>query len=249
MSDTHVTTRELVKLPSKGLGYPTKIPSEIELRAMSTLDEKIRLSSTNGFKVIPQLINNCKEDNTFDAENLYLADLLACMYGLRKVTYGSDYKISLICPHCGNEVDLTVDLDSLDTVYADDNFNGTIDLTLPVSGDIVTCKLLTIKEDDLIVKEAEKIRLKFPDYVGDPTMIVKWNYIITNINGDVARQLKTQEYIENMHAKDFNYLTSKYNEFENSIGMDTELVDTCSTCERNIKYTLPVTEEFFRPEF
>ncbi len=246
---SNVAIKETVKLPSKGLGYTTKVPSEIELRAMSTLDEKIRLSSTNGFKIIPQLINNCKEDDSFNAEDLYLADLIACMYALRKVTYGSDYKITLQCPYCGNNIDLEIDLDSLNTVYADDNFTGTLDVTLPVSGDVITCKLLSIKEDDLIIKDAEKTKMKFPEYVGDPTLIIKWNYIITNINGEVARQLKTQDYVEKMHAKDFNYLTSKYNEFENSIGLDTELVDICPTCERNVKYTLPVTEEFFRPEF
>ena len=246
---SNVAIKETVKLPSKGLGYQTKVPSEIELRAMSTLDEKIRLSSTNGFKIIPQLINNCKEDDSFNAEDLYLADLIACMYALRKVTYGSDYKITLQCPYCGNNIDLEIDLDSLNTVYADDNFTGTLDVTLPVSGDVITCKLLSIKEDDLIIKDAEKTKMKFPEYVGDPTLIIKWNYIITNINGEVARQLKTQDYVEKMHAKDFNYLTSKYNEFENSIGLDTELVDICPTCERNVKYTLPVTEEFFRPEF
>lgn len=247
---SNVTTRETIKLPSRGLGYTTNVPSEIELRAMSTLDEKIRLSSTNGFKIIPQLINNCKGDDSFNAEDLYLQDLIACMYGLRQVTYGSDYKVVIQCPYCGNDIELEVNLDDdLETTYADDNFTGTLEVTLPVSGDVVTCKLLSIKEDNLIIKDAEKTKLKFPDYVGDPTMILKWNYIITNINGEVARQLKTQNYIENMHAKDFNYLTSKYDEFESSIGINTQLVDVCPTCERNVKYNLPVTEEFFRPEF
>ena len=245
----NVAIRETIKLPSKGLGYIANVPSEIELRAMSTLDEKIRLSSTNGFKVIPQLIDSCKEDDSFNAEDLFLADLIACMYGLRQVTYGSNYKITLQCPYCGNSIDLEVNLNELETVYADDNFTGTVEIKLPVSEDTIVCKLLSIKEDDLIVKDAEKIKMKFPDYVGDPTMIVKWNYIITNINEEVARPSKTQDYIEKLHAKDFQYLTAKYDEFENSIGIDTQLVDICPTCERNVKYTLPVTEEFFRPEF
>lgn len=244
-----VAIHEKVILPSQGLPYGGKIPSEFNLRAMSTLEEKIRLSSSNGMQVISQIIDRCKDDDSFKAEDLILSDLLAVMYRLRCITYGSDYTVNVVCPKCGNRHETTVNLDELETKPISDSFKGFLEVgPLPVSGDIIECKLLTSKDSLNIARDVKKILSKTPNYIGDPEMILRWNYIVSTINGEVIPStFMIQEYIEKLHAKDFLYLQNRYNEFEESIGLDTTVVDICPHCENDIKFNLPITEEFFRP--
>ena len=53
---------------------------------------------------------------------------------------------------------------------------------------------------------------KYPEYIGDPEMIVEWTYKITKINGDDKNPMEIRRYIEEMHARDLLFLEDKYNE-------------------------------------
>ena len=251
-NDTRVTISEEVILPSRGIGYPEEynIPESFTLRAMTTLEEKLRLSSSDGFKIIPELINRCLVDANFDAFNLTLSDLEYTMIRLRTITYGQNYKIPVMCPRCGHTYETTVDLDTIQIKELPDGFSGTVEIgPLPISGDVLECKLLTSDEQNKIKKECKRLLSKNPGYVGDPEMIVKWNYIIKSKNEEQFDMANIQRYIENLYAGDFRYLESKYNKFTNSVGIDSKLFDTCPQCKSDFEFNLPIVDEFFRPEY
>lgn len=245
-----VSIQETFELPSNGVLYKDcGIPSNITLRAMNALDEKRRLAST-GMRTIPELIKSCiVNDKQIDTYKLKLFDLQYLMYKLRIITYGSDYKIRVSCPKCGHDHEITVNLDDISVNKLSDNFTEPFEIgELPVSKDIITCRLMTAEDYINMETEAKRIRSKFPDYVGDPEFILSYKYKIVTINGESKPQ-SIQSYIENMHARDMRYFDSKYSEIADSLGMDLNMIDICPSCGEDINYTIPVTSEFFRPRY
>lgn len=243
-----ISIQESFPLPGYTL-YGDKMPKEITLRAMTTVEEKLRLAGT-GYDVIPQLIQACCLDEDVDMYELKLFDIQYLMYKLRIVTYGSDYHVKMICPTCGKEMDIHVDLDKLEIKQLPDDFVEPFEIgPLPVSGDVLTCKIPTIKEYLDIMKEGKRILSKNPNYVGDPTFILNYQSEIVEINGERKEPYKIRQYVEQMHAKDLRYFDSKYEPMQSLYGLDTVVFETCPHCNNEVVFDLPVNEEFFRPVY
>jgi len=246
-----VPISEKYEIPSRGKVYgDLDVPSEFTLRAMTTLEEKMRLAG-QGLSTIPNLINACLMSPTdFDTSILKIFDLQFLMYKLRIVTYGPEYKLVVRCDNCGKENDVVVNLDDLPVKYAEDNYIEPFTVgPLPVSGDIITCRILSANDFIEIEKESKRILSKTPNYVGDPEFILTYRYKISTINGQEVLPFKLQEYIEKMHARDMRFFDSKYADLTENIGLDFEQVHVCTSCGSDIKYTLQVTDEFFRPKY
>lgn len=251
MSDKKVSIHESYTLPSSGSDiYDFEVPEVVTLRAMSTLDEKLRLSSSNGILIIPQLIKQCMiEPKDLDVAELKMFDIQYLMYMLRIATYGPDYKVELRCPECGHVFTAEMLLSDIPVNSVPDDIHEQLTITLPVSGDVVECSLQSASDITAIQYESKRILSKFPEYVGDPEFIIRWKYIIKTVNGAEVPKKDIQSYIESMHAKDGAYLRSKYEKVVNSIGMDLSRIDICPECGEEVQYSLPVTTEFFRPSF
>ena len=248
-----VPFEETVKLPARGItsvGESNPIDS-VTLRAMTTMEEKMRLSSTNGYNIIPKLIKACLvEPKDLDVENMLMPDINVMMYRIRALTYGNEYKVQVYCPNESKYVETSVNLSEIPVNYADDDFTNSFEIeSLPVSGDVITCKMLSPKDMEKIDRECKRILKKFPGYVGDPEIIVEWMYKITKINGEDKNQLEIRRYIEEMNARDFLFLEDKYDKAISEIGMDLNIIDTCPDCGGELEYVLPINTEFFRPRY
>lgn len=250
MPKGRVAINETYDMPSRGLlGEST--PAKITLRAMTTIEEKMRLAST-GITVMPNIIKACLvEPTNTDTHNWTVTDIQFAMYKLRTVTYGPEYKISLRCPRCGNKFDVTVNLDDLNVNELPDGFTSPFSIgPLPVSGDMLDCKFLTVRDYASIEKESKRILKKYPDYVGDPALILTIQHRIEKVNDEVLPGQRIQQYIENMHARDLSYFNSKYNDISDSYGIDIyDMVETCPKCQEDVTFDLPMNEEFFRPKY
>jgi len=254
MAKSKSTITETYSLPSAGsqLYGEMEVPSEFTLRAMTTLEEKMRLSSSDGFKIIPQIIKACCVDPkaTIDLRRLKIFDLQYLMYKLRVVTYGPEYEVTIQCPYCGKTQKVVVNLDDIPVNNVPEDFVEPFEIgPLPVNGDVLGCRLTSTIDHEDIQREVKRIISKFPDYVGDPEYILRWNYILLTKNGDNMGIREIQPYIENLHAKDLRFLESKYDKMVSSFGLDLSMVEKCSNCEEDINFTLPMTSEFFRPEY
>lgn len=225
-----------------------KVDRTFKFRPMTTMEEKIRLSS-NSFDTTAKIIQRCLETNKdVDVKQLKLIDLQFLMYKLRIETYGKDYKISTKCPHCGRTVDITIDLDELDVRLVPDEFKEPFEIgKLPVSGDTLQCRLYTTEDYMKIIEDGQAKLEKFPDYEGDPTWILEQSRRISTINGEIRPTFQVEQYVEQMHARDFQYFDKKYDEMVGSYGIDKAVEETCPDCQQKIKFILPMTEEFFRP--
>lgn len=232
--------------------YGAEVQGTYTLRAMTTLEEKMRTASADGFKIIPQLIKACcvEPEATIGFDRLKLFDLQFLMYKLRTVTYGPEYTVEVPCPHCGKTNKYTINLDEIPVNPVPEDFIEPFEIgPLPVSGDTIGCRFLTTHDFDSIQKECARILRKAPDYVGDPEMIIKWNYIILKMNGEDVTVRDIQPYIENLNARDLRFLTSKYEKLSESFGLDLTMVEKCEHCDEDFEFMLPMTSEFFRPEY
>ena len=248
--NARVPIRETFILPSHGKVYQN-IPEKITLRAMTTMDEKIRLSSS-GISSFVALLNACiVEPEDIDASEFKMFDLLFLIYKLRCITYGSeDYKVAIGCPSCGRDVEISTNLDDIPVNYMDGEAGEPFDIgPLPVSKDVLTCKFLSVKDILNIEQESKKMLSKFKEYVGDPEFVLGYKFMITAVNGDILPDFKLMNYVENMHARDLMYFDSKYDSITGNYGMDLIRTDICPFCGSDIKYQLPVTDEFFRPRY
>lgn len=246
---TRVPIQETYEIPSRGKIYTDmEVPAEFTLRAMTTVEEKMRLSG-QGMEAIPKLIQACTVEPTgIDVSKLKMFDLQFLMYKLRIVTYGSEYDMELRCPFCGATKKVRIDLDDIPVNYLDEIPNLTFG-PLPVSGDTIECKALSSADYAYIMKEAKRIKSKFPDYVGDPEVILNLQQKICKINGEelISGLLKT--YVEDMNMRDVRFLESKYNDALSDIGMNTNMTEVCDSCGEEFDYTISTGAEFFRPRY
>lgn len=251
MSNNHVSIQETHEIPSRGKIYgDMNVPSEFTLRAMTTLEEKMRLSGS-GIDMIPKLIGMCLIDpKNIDVGELKMFDIQFLMYKLRTITYGPEYKTVVRCPNCGSIKEIVVNLDKIPVNYIDDDFTGTISIgPLPVSKDIIECRALSANDYKEIDREAKRIKTKFPEYVGDPEFILSYQYRIVKVNDKELPNSAIQKYVETMNMRDVRYLDSKYDERFGNIGLDTSMIETCSSCGGDINFQLSTGSDFFRPEY
>jgi len=106
------TIQESFVLPSHGKVYDTDVKENFTLRSMTTNEEMIRLApSEHEYDTLCNLIDRCMvESPGISAYDMCIGDYQYCLYMLRIVTYGAEYRISPKCPYCGNINKETFDL-------------------------------------------------------------------------------------------------------------------------------------------
>lgn len=176
---------ETVELPSKGLIYPENHPlhtGKIEIKYMSAREEDI-LTNQNFVKqgiVIDKLLQSLIITK-FNYDDLLIGDKNAILVAARILAYGSNYEFTY------NNEPQTVDLSQLPTVelkesmLKDKGINA-FDFTLPHSGNVITFKLLTTKDEKAIdaeVKGFSKINKN-----SSPLLSTRYKHQIIAINGD-----------------------------------------------------------------
>lgn len=251
MSKGKVAIQETFILPSKGKCYTNMVvPEQVTLRAMNTMDEKIRMASTSPFISTPMLIKNCLVGSEADAittEDLKFFDLIFLMYKLRTVTYGPEYKLKgVYCDNCKREEDITVNLDELKVNYLPDDFVEPFNIKLPMSGDTLGCKLLSARDYEDIQRENERRKSKGME---DSDFILNYVQRIVSINGETTIPALVENYVQEMHAKDLRTFDIEYNKISNGLGLDMEYSCQCPDCGAEITFNVPLVGEFFRPTF
>lgn len=176
---------ETVDLPSKGLIYPENHPlhtGKIEIKYMSAREEDI-LTNQNFVKqgiVIDKLLQSLIITK-FNYDDLLIGDKNAILIAARILAYGADYEFTY------NNEPQTVDLSQLPTVELNESMLkdkgiNAFDFTLPHSGNVITFKLLTTKDEKAIdaeVKGFNKINKNT-----SPLLSTRYKHQIIAINGD-----------------------------------------------------------------
>ena len=245
------TIVENYTLPSKGLIYNQPFDPNVTLRSMTLAEEMRRLQvSDETYRPMSEVIDACIENELpISSYDMCLGDYQFLLHKLRIVTYGPDYKMSVICPRCGEQNDLTINLDDLKVIEVPDNVESLKEVVLPKSGDVIKIKFQTPRMLDTIAKERKEMRKQFPDLKGDPTMLVTLQNIVEEINGKKMSKLGIQQKIKEMPMRDIQFLIQRADLLTNCVGIDPLLDFTCNNCGGDEKASFRFTSEFFTPTY
>tara|TARA_R100000805_G_C3622393_1_gene127450 strand:- start:293 stop:1021 length:729 start_codon:yes stop_codon:yes gene_type:complete len=175
---------EIVELPSKGLLYPEDNPlssGQIEMKYMTAKEEDILANQNYIAKgtVIDRLLKSLIVSK-IDYNDLCIGDKNAIMIAARILGYGAKYQFKW-----DGEVE-EIDLSKIDNKKIDEKLfkQGVNEFSfkLPQSGNEVTFKIMTHKDEQKIDKEIEGLQKVNKE--ADPSISTRLKYQITSVNGD-----------------------------------------------------------------
>lgn len=248
---------ESVPLPSNGLVYPQNSVlhglDSIEIRAMTAKEEDILTSKALIKKgtLISHLLNNCIVTRGVNSDMLLSGDRNALMVALRVTGYGSDYNVSVACPHCGEKSEQNFSLGDLGIkrlqIEPVELGRNEFEFLLPKSGKRVRFKFLTGR-DELDMHELQE-RMKKTGGIGNNLVTQRLKYAITAVEGSsgyVTEKSKIDMFIQNMPAMDSMALR-KYID-DNEPGLDMTVEMECPHCDSESSLRLPIGPSFFWPD-
>lgn len=244
---------EAVPLPSGGKCYDEDHPlhgkETVEIRAMTAREEDILTSKALIKKgtVISHLIKSCMIDKRVDPDTLLAGDRNALMVALRVTGYGSEYKVEVDCPACGERSKHSFDLGELPVKRLDiapvvDGQN-VFETSLPVTKAKVRFKLLTGHDEQEIMTIAE--RRKKQGQRAENLVTQRLKYAIVSANG-ITDKNKLEMMVNNLPARDSLYLRKFIDNNEPGIEMKSWM--DCPSCLEHSEVRLPLGAAFFWPD-
>ena len=233
---------ETIELPSKGILYPEDselAKGTIEMKYMTAREEDILTNQSYIQKgtVLDKLMKSLIVSK-IDYNSLLIGDKNAIMVAARILGYGKDYKFV----YDGGEH--TVDLSKLENKDLDENLfkNKTNEFSfkLPHSGNEVTFKLLTHKDEQDISRELEGLKKINKD--SSPELTTRLKHIITSVNGEREKK-DIREFVDNyLLARDSRALR----EYVKQIQPDVDLTFFPDSYGSGVN--IPIGVNFFWPD-
>jgi hypothetical protein len=241
MSEFKLPT-EVIELPSKGLLYPEGselAKGTLEMKYMTAKEEDILTNQSYIQKgtVLDKLMKSLIISK-INYDELLIGDKNAIMVAARILGYGKDYSFSVLGE------DHTVDLSTLENKPINEELfkdgENNFEFTLPHSGNKVTFKLLTHKDEQDISRELEGLKKINKD--NSPELTTRLKYLITSVEGKTEKK-DIREFVDNyLLARDSRALR----EYVKEIQPDVDLT-FFPTGESN-RINIPIGVSFFWPD-
>ena len=237
---------EVIKMPSKGL--INGVPKEVTIRAVQRKDKKKLLMSETDNVLLSLLQYSVVSHTDFNVYDLLPFESEYLLYRLRILTYGPKHTFKQHCKFCGEINEVELDLNSIPVLDLPSNFKLTFDIQLPVSGNVLTCKLLTEGEKIAINKQSKELQNATGDEQAGLDMIWESRVIAINGNKKLAPIEKTQ-FLDEMNDYDSEYFMEYYSHYEGNYGLQNKLKFACDKCNKFNESSMPSIYTFFRPTF
>ena len=241
-----ITIQEEYILPSLGKVYSEQFDPHIRLRSMTVADEMKRQGKTaSPYKTMCEIIDSCILDRIpVSSYDMCIGDYQYLIHKLRTVTYGPDYEVSTICPHCGKSFNFTINLDDLDRKeYNSSEIENLLNVKLN-NGDIIKLKMQTPRDLDEIDKGIKTFSKDSNEDFSLPLNIVTF---IQSINGEELTFTEKFEYAKRMSMGDTLDLLDVATKLNESIGVNIEITTECTECKKAVNTYFRYSQEFFRP--
>lgn len=243
------TIAENYTLPSKGLIYNEPVKATVKLRSMTTEEEMRRQSSTDTpYRVLSDIIEACLVDKPgIDVYDMCIGDYQFLLHKLRIVTYGSEYKMMVTCPNCGETHERKISLDDLEEIEYDESLQELKKVHLPVSGKDVVLKLQTPRTLDDIAVKTKELKRKMKDKGYDPSLQITLQTIIDTVDGKKLTFVESENFVKKLPMKDVNLIIQTADKLNRGVGLDTDVISSCGSCGYDAVTTFRLSPEFFGP--
>lgn len=233
---------DVVSLPSKGKFYKNG-KSSVKVGYLTAADENTLLGQRNPDNIITNLLRSKLYEPGMDINSLLDCDVEAILIFLRNTSFGSEYTFNLRDPKTLKTFEASITLDELrvkePTILP--NEQGFFELTLPKSGKMVKCRLLTIGD----TQEITKLQDSYPEGVVAPIVTKRLEKQIVEFDGSTD-YAQIAQAIQTLPIADSKYIRNTLREAEPRL--DLERVFTAPSGEK-VSATITFGAEFFRPFF
>ncbi len=247
MAEQQKFPSEVIDLPSEGKVYPKDSPvsnGKIEIKYMTAREEDI-LTSQNLIKkgvVIDKLLDSLIVTPGVKCDDLILGDKNAVMVAARVLAYGPEYNCEVSHPRTGQTIQTSINLTDcpfrkLPKGVSSNNF----EISLPVSKQKVTFKLLTGHDERKIDEELEASKKTGSEV--SPELTTRLRYCVSSVNGDDS-QTTINNFINNLLARDSLFLRGEMKKMTPDIELNSEVEIGGET----VKVDIPMTVGFFWPD-
>lgn len=249
----HDFPTEVIELPSEGYFYPQGHPlssGKLEMKYMTAKEEDI-LTSQNLIKkgvVLDKLLESMIVTPGVISDDLLVGDKNAILIAARILAYGPEYSAKVTCPKCGEENNVTINLQNM--ANSDFDFSNYIkgknefEFILPVSKHVVTYKLLYSKDEKEIETEIKSLT-KINKHGPTSEITTRLKKTIISINGDNNRG-KINAFVDNMPSRDALELRRHIK--TNTPTFDMTFDFTCEHCDHEGRIAMPLGISFFWPD-
>lgn len=252
-SKPNLITEEFL-IPSAGRLYGNGFDGHLTLRAMTTVEERMRLGSQSFYGTMVNIVNECIVDNKnpdgtykIDSSLFTTFDFDAICVKLKIITYGPEYKTYAKCPVCGHTFKHVADLRDCSFSFVPEDFSEPYDIgPLPRTGDTLGCRFLRVIDRINIDKQSQEIRAKNPNFVGDPSYTLEMERRIMTINGDDADPIQVAKYVEYMTGMDSDYYHRMIDKDFYGVIRVGSTPCTAEECKGHALYAIKADSEFFR---
>lgn len=250
------TLTQEITLPSNGLLNPEIPNGKLTQRCMMVYDQKYLAGGSaadNGLKRLLKETTTSPEN--FDVDKLTIADTLYMLFKLRSLSYGDVLKYNTTCPHCGKRFLAHVDISKINVVTLDPDFQKSLKVELPVSGDTVYTRILLNRDLDQINEEIDNLRSRDIDTEGMDYILRIAKMIkrvdLKEVDADGEKFYDNpddiRKYVQNMTDYDATAILSTTENIEFGI---RDMVETkCTMCNREVTVPLVLNPSFFRPKY
>ena len=250
ITETMVLPSATVKL------YGDAFDGQITLRAMTTVEERARLSGQSFYGTMSYIINECIVDNknndgTYKIDSTAFTDFdfFAVCVKLRMLSYGNYYKTVAVCPKCGHKFVYKADLSQLTYNLVPEDFSEPYEIgPLPHSGDTLGCRFLRVKDRLDLEKKKNLILSQNPAYQGDPLYTLEMQRRIQTVNGRNIDIIQAEDYVDSMLAMDASVYHDNVDKYDFGVVMfNVTPCENPNGCGSLAYWRLGPDKEFFRP--
>lgn len=236
-------------LPSLGKVYNVDVNPNVKIRSMTVAEEMKRLNSSDRpYKNLADIIDDCLVDKPgISSYDMCLGDFQYLLHKLRVVTYGTKYRLSSKCPHCGFDNVGEIDLNEMSVSSYTDEVEKYFDIELPVSKNRVRLRMQTPRILDDINVRVKEITSKRKSSSKDSAFLLNIESVIDTVDGSKLDVFKKSDFVKQLPMADINYILASMNKINELIGLDMTLSATCDFCGLDYDSPFRITPEFFRP--
>jgi hypothetical protein len=181
----------------------------------------------NYFQVLKGLLRGIEPDKLTLGDRLYII-IWECIN-----SYTDTLRVQAICPNCIKEIEVSIDLKSLEVTQLPETFVQPYEVTLPVSGEKMYLRLFTV-EDDIEVE-------RYNQNNDDGYLYRYARSVVSDL--DILQIL---EKFRNMKAKDLMRIRAFHEKFYHGPEMLSKVI--CPKCEREVEVDVPFRLDFFFPD-
>jgi hypothetical protein len=239
----HVYLREMSGVEDDIMGDDELNLSERMTRIIANCVEKISTTSTDGGPQTiddPELIMAAIGDNLEGGLPVTIADRLACLLFIRRLSLGDNYKVDgRLCPACLKPVrNKSINLSTLEINYCKDPTKRKVRVPLPKSGQTAVLTVLSAAGERRVAEARPDTKhAKSYAILGRLESIGE-----QSVTGDDDQDLAM---VQSLPRRDRMYLINVINVMEGSIETEVELKCPRDGCKSEFKFDLDLGQVFF----